>query len=127
MARERKPKNFIPKPEYKGGPKAMSDFIASQMRYPKEALESGIEGTVVLRIRIDYKGRVLGSELRSKLGYGCDEEARRLVRLLKFEVKQKVRGGKVLYHKKINIHFHLPQNTQTTGATKPQSELHGHS
>jgi len=85
MQRERKPKNFLPQPVYKGGPKAMSVFIADQMNYPKEAIKNKIEGTVVLRITISYKGLVVGSQVKSGLGHGCDEEAKRIVNLLVFE------------------------------------------
>lgn len=94
----------------------MSVFIADQMNYPKEAIKNKIEGTVVLRITISYKGLVVGSQVKSGLGHGCDEEAKRIVNLLVFEVTKKVRKGKILFHKTINIRFRLPKAKKKTAA-----------
>ena len=108
MRKERKDKHFIKKPTYPGGPSAFRKFIRENLKYPKEALEQKIEGTVNLSIDIDYKGKVTDAHIISSLGYGCDEEAMRICKLLKYEVP-KHRGVKVLFHKKIGIHFKLPK------------------
>ena len=118
MQRERKPKHFLPKPVYRGGPKAMNKFIAENLVYPPKAVESKLEGTVVLRVQIDFKGNVAGSKIKSSLGHGCDEEAQRVVGLLKFDVDNKSRRGKLLFHKTINIHFHLKE-TQKSKTAEP--------
>lgn len=104
----KKDKNFIKKPIYEGGPRALRAFIGQNLRYPEEALKAKVEGTVVLKYSIDHKGGVVDTKVISGLGYGCDEEAGRLARLLKFEVP-KTRGVKVLFHKDIKIHFRLPK------------------
>ena len=78
------------------------------MKYPKEALKNKTEGTVFLRYDINYKGKVVGTHILSSLSKACDAEAIRLVHLLKFEVP-KTRKVKVLFHKKIQIHFKLPK------------------
>ncbi|NND33490.1 MAG: energy transducer TonB [Saprospiraceae bacterium] len=109
MARPRKQKIFLPKPIYPGGPKALTKFIGDHLTYPEEAKKHKIEGTVVLRVKINYTGQVIGAKVRSGIGYGCDEEAQRVVKLIKFEIDSKVRRGKVLFHKMINIHFYLPR------------------
>ncbi|MBK9643269.1 MAG: hypothetical protein IPO72_18795 [Saprospiraceae bacterium] len=44
-----KEKNFIPQPQYPGGPKAMSKFVEEQLKYPDEAIKHQIEGTVVVK------------------------------------------------------------------------------
>lgn len=116
MQRERKPKNFLPKATFRGGPKAMKKFIGENLKYPPEALKDKIEGTVVLRLSIDYKGKVIKSKVKSGLSSGCNEEAQRVVSLLEFDVDTRVRKGKILFHKNINIHFRLPK------ATPPKKE-----
>ena len=88
----------------------MRAFLKKHLRYPPEASANKIEGTVVLRIAINYKGKVIDSKVKSSLGYGCDEEAQRVVKLLEFEVDQKMRKGKILFHKDININFKRPKN-----------------
>jgi len=107
MKKERKEKHFIKKPIYKGGPTAMKHFIGQQMKYPKEALEQKKEGTVLIRYTINHQGKVIETKIIAGIGFGCDEEADRLVRLLTFEVP-KNRGVKAIFHKELHIHFRLP-------------------
>ena len=109
MDKERKEHSFIKKPIFPGGRAAMKRFIAKHLRYPKEALENKIEGFVAIRFSINHKGKVGGIKIISGLGYGCDEEAKRLVSLLKWDINKKIRKGKILFHKTLNIHFKLPK------------------
>ena len=108
MKKERKDKHFIKKPFYEGGPMAMKKFIGENMRYPKEALENKIEGTVYVRYDVDQKGKVIDAKVVKGIGHGCDEEAIRLAKSLKFQVP-KNRVGRVVFHKNIQIHFRLPK------------------
>ncbi|TVR89063.1 MAG: energy transducer TonB [Saprospirales bacterium] len=106
--RERKEKHFLKKPIYEGGKSAMQKFIRKNLKYPKDALENKIEGVVVVRYTINKSGKVVKTKVKTGLGYGCDEEAERVVRLLKFVVP-KNRKLKVLFHKTIHIKFSLPK------------------
>ncbi len=121
MRKEVKKTDILKQPEYPGGQKALRAFVASHLTYPDQALALKIEGTVHLRYTIDHKGVVIDVRILHKLGYGCDEEAERLVRMLTFHV-DKTRGVKVLYHKKIQIHFRLP--TQPQNQTGLQVSYH---
>ncbi|MCB0551961.1 MAG: energy transducer TonB [Phaeodactylibacter sp.] len=118
MAKEKKDKHFIKKPIYPGGARALKAFVSQNLKYPAEALSHQIEGTVVIQYEIDYQGQVVAAKVISGLGYGCDEEAARLVRLLQFEVP-KTRGVKVLFHKDIQIHFRLPR--KKAAPSRPQT------
>ncbi len=109
MQKERKAKNFLPKLVYPGGTKALSKFISDHLQYPKAALKEKIEGTVRIRMDIDYTGKVIDSHVISSLGHGCDKEAQRVVGLLQWDTDKKVRKGKILFHKTLNIHFKLPK------------------
>lgn len=109
MQKERKDKHFIKKPIYPGGLKAMRELIKKELKYPKEALEEKIEGSVYLRYYIDHKGKVTSSKVLSSLGHGCDEEAQRIVKKFKFEVPKGPRKLRVKFHKTIRIHFRLPK------------------
>jgi len=113
MAKEKKDKHFIKKPNYVGGTSALKKFISENQKYPKAALDNHIEGTVVVKYTINHKGVVIDAKIISGIGYGCNEEAKRLVKLLKFEVP-KTRGVKVLFHKNIKIHFRKPKVKQAT-------------
>ncbi len=87
----------------------MKEFISKNLRYPKKALQEKVEGMVALKYAIDHKGEVVDTKIVSGLGSGCDEEAARLVRSLKFRVPKQKRPGKVVFHKNIKIHFRLPK------------------
>ena len=50
---------------------------------------------------------VVATRVVQGIGHGCDEEACRVVRLLKFEV-EKNRGVHVLFHQKAKIQFKKP-------------------
>lgn len=120
MQKERKDKHFIKKPIYPGGLKAMRELIRKELKYPKEALEAKIEGTVYLRYNIDHQGKVTSSKVLSSMGYGCDEEAQRIVTKFKFQVPKGPRKLKVKFHKTIKINFRLPKEAPKK-ATPPPS------
>ena len=117
MSKERKAKNFLPKASYPGGPKAMAKFIYRHLQYPQKAKDEKIEGTVRIKLDINYKGKVIDHKVMSSLSPECDTEAGRLVRLLVFDVGRKLRKGKILFHKTVNIHFKLPKEKKSS----PQS------
>ncbi len=123
MHKERKDKHFIKKPIYPGGLKAMRELIKKELEYPKEALNSKTEGTVYLRYEIDYKGNVKSSKILSKVGYGCDEEAQRLVNLFKFQIPNLPRKMKIKFHKTIKIHFRLPKIKEQKVHLKPYQPI----
>lgn len=119
MEKEKKAKHFIQQPEFPGGPKELTKFIYANLRYPAEAVEAKIEGTVMVEYDIDYKGNVVDTRILQSLGYGCDEEAVRVVRMLKFVVGRN-RGVKVLFHKKAQIRFKLPVPAKAPAPVPPQ-------
>ncbi len=135
---EKKDKHFIKKPIYEGGNKAMSAFIKKHLKYPKEALEKKIEGTVQVHYEINWKGKVTKARVVNKLGHGCDEEAIRLIKLLEFKVPKEPYKARVKFGKKTNINFRLPkmkkQSQQVrlnyslkTAENKPQDDLNSNS
>ncbi|MEO9477001.1 MAG: TonB family protein [Cyclobacteriaceae bacterium] len=61
------------------GDKAYKTYIELSMTYPPAARENNIKGTVRLQISVSKAGEITSVEVKSGLGYGCDEEAVRLV------------------------------------------------
>lgn len=108
MDKEKKKTRFVYQPEYPGGPKEFTKFLYSNLRYPKDALTNKIEGVVYMEYDIDNKGTVVATRVLKGLGYGCDEEAARVVKMLRFIVA-KNRGIHVLFHQKVRIKFKLPE------------------
>lgn len=107
----RKPESFVKQPTYPGGKKALDEFVKQNLVYPEEALKSRVEGTVTMELDIDIYGKVIETKVKHGIGYGCDEEAVRIVKLLQYS-KKKYRGLHVIFHQTINIHFKLPVPSQ---------------
>ena len=102
-----KSKNFIKKAEYPGGGDALKKFVHQTLRYTKDALLHRVEGRVHLKYEVNEKGKVHSISVINGLGYGCDEEAIRIIGLLKYS-PVKNRGLKVNTKFKLAIHFKLP-------------------
>lgn len=107
MKKERKEESFIKQPYYKGGEKALREFVSLQLRYPEISKLNKIEGDVHIKYDINYKGEVTDTKIIGGLDEACNEEAARVVKLLKFIVPKTPRHLKVTFHKTIRIHFHL--------------------
>ena len=107
-----KKSNFVQKAFYPGGRDALKTFISANLKYPQEAIEQQIEGTVHAEYTVNHRGKVLKVKALTKLGHGLEEEAVRLTKLLKFAVPQKVRNIRVTFNKTIWINFKLPQTSQ---------------
>jgi TonB family protein len=54
-------------------------FIINNMRYPKEAKEKGIEGRVFIEFVIEKDGSLTNLKVLKGIGYGCDDEAMRVL------------------------------------------------
>lgn len=104
MRKENKEKHFLKKPIYPGGLEAMKAFIAENIKYPPEAIANKVSGLVQIELTIDYKGNVIETKIIHGLSHECDDEAKRVGKLMKFQVS-KNRGMKVRFFRKINIHF----------------------
>ena len=67
-------------PSPKEGMKAFKEYIDTNLIYPKEAEKASISGKVKLGFTITAEGKVRDVEVLRSLGYGCDEEAIRLLK-----------------------------------------------
>lgn len=95
----------------------MDEFIRTCLQYPEEAIKNKIEGAVAIEYNVDVFGKVTEAKIKHGIGYGCDEEAIRLVKLLKYE-KKKYQGLHVVFHKSLIIHFHLNTALQNIEKTE---------
>lgn len=66
-------------PSFQGGEIALMKYISKKMRYPKQAVDERIEGTVIVSFIVDRSGRVTDVTVLKGLGYGADEEAMRVI------------------------------------------------
>lgn len=66
-------------PEFKGGQAEMNAFISRNLKYPKEAVKNNIQGLLVVQLDIAKDGTARFGKFIRALGYGCDEEVKRLI------------------------------------------------
>lgn len=104
-------KKFIHLPQFPGGKAAFQEFIRTNLQYPKAAIENKIEGTVHVAYHVDGLGNVLDCVVTHGIGYGCDEEAVRIIMLMKYE-KAKNRGLRVTATMRTRISFQLPKQAE---------------
>jgi TonB family protein len=108
-----KKKKFLKLPKYEGGKQGIKKIIDENLKYPAQALENKIEGTVLLSFTVDAMGKVQTVRVVHGIGYGCDEEAARVIKLLEFE-KAINKGIRVTMQYRMKIHFRLPTPPQNT-------------
>ena len=60
----------------------LKKFWADNLRYPQDARENNIEGKVAINFILDEEGKIISCKVIKKLGFGCDEEVLRVVKLM---------------------------------------------
>lgn len=116
MKKETKAKDFINKPKYIGGAAAWKKLLKENLTYPEKALERKVEGKVNVSYEVNGNGKILRPKVTKGIGYGCDEEAIRLVKMMKYS-KANNRKIKIITHHKIAINFKLPKPKATPKTT----------
>lgn len=89
-------------PTYKGGNGALMKFVCDNMVYPKEAINSGTEGRVVIQFVIEKDGKVSERKVVKSVSPQLDAEAMRVSKLINNWTPGKIKGEAV------RCHFTLP-------------------
>jgi len=66
-------------PEFPGGIKHFLKYIQKNLKYPPKAIRYNIEGTVEIGFNIERDGSLASFHILRGIGYGCDEEALRIL------------------------------------------------
>lgn len=69
-------------PEFPGGFRAMRDYLIRNVEYPKPAAKEKISGKVYTSFVVETDGRLTNIQILKGLGFGCDEEAVRVVKAM---------------------------------------------
>lgn len=64
---------------YPGGLSAWTRYFQENIIYPKEAIENKVEGMVILSFVVKKDGSLCNVNIKRGIGYGCDEEAVRIL------------------------------------------------
>ncbi len=110
-------KKFLKLPEYPGGKEELRKYINENLKYPEEAIKNKVEGFVLLTAQIDDNGEILTVSVDKGIGYGCDEEAVRLIEGLHFG-GVKNHGMRLTAKKKFKIRFKLKNVLQDNSSAE---------
>ena len=69
-------------PEFPGGTQALLEFVSACMRYPKQSMDAGIQGKVMVSFVVDVDGGVTDVEILKGVENLLDWEAKRIVKRL---------------------------------------------
>ncbi len=89
-------------PEFQGGHLTMYNYLKTNLIYPQAALKRQIQGKVFMSFIVEKNGQLSDITILKGLGYGCDEEAVRLLETMPLWKAGK-QGGKV-----VRVKYNLP-------------------
>lgn len=95
-------------PEFPGGNVAMLNFIAKNLKYPKEQLDAGIQGRVVIKFYVDTLGNVCEPTIVRGKDSALDREAIRVIKSFPQFSPGTLNGEKVNVWLTLPIIFKLP-------------------
>ncbi|HTD41717.1 MAG TPA: energy transducer TonB, partial [Mucilaginibacter sp.] len=90
-------------PVFLDGDGKIQQIAGSKTRYPAKAKEYNIQGKVVIAFTVDTNGDVSNYSIKKRIGGGCDEEALRIVELVKGDWLPGMLNGKP-----IKVEFEMP-------------------
>jgi TonB family protein len=92
-------------PEFPGGEKALIDYLSKSVKTPAAARKNKISGVVYINFIISSKGTIMYPYVVRGIGYGCDEEAIRVVKNMPKWSPGKQRNKAVLVRYNLPVRF----------------------
>ena len=93
-------------PVFPGGNKAMYEFLGDNLKYPAAASRAYVSGRVFLSFVVTETGEIADIQVLKGIGFGCDEEAVRVLKSFPKWTPAKQNGQAV------NVRYNLPINFQ---------------
>jgi periplasmic protein TonB len=94
-------------PEFTGGAKAWSKYMERNLRYPYQAQEESIQGKVFVSFVVERDGSVTDVKVLRGLGFGCDEEAIKVIKKSPLWKPGKNKGVPVRVRYNMAINFQI--------------------
>lgn len=86
----------------------LAGFIAANLEYPEAAIKQNLSGIVKIAFIVETHGRISNTQIINPVGAGCNEEALRIVKLIKW-MPGTVDRMAVRTRMSISINFNLDQ------------------
>ena len=93
-------------PEFEGGMQALMTYLGENIRYPAAAQKANVQGRVFVSFVVTKKGDIADVTILKGIGFGCDEEAIRVVSRMP-NWKPGSQSGIL-----VNVRYNLPINFQ---------------
>jgi protein TonB len=96
-------------PVFPGGQRALDNYITHTVKYPQQAIDDDVSGTVHVSFVVDEQGHVTKARVldRANLGDGLDQEALRVVKNMPAWTPGMVKGKKVKTRMELPINFQV--------------------
>lgn len=98
-------------PIFPGGEIALKEFIASNLKYPIEAMKNGIEGQVRVKFQVSSTGTIEDVSVIKTLDKDCDDEAMRVVKQMPKWTPGSTNGKAIPVYYVLPIAFKLMPST----------------
>lgn len=109
-------------PEFPGGTQAMWDFLGRHIKYPETASKANVQGRVFLSFVVTETGETEDIMILKGIGYGCDAEAIRVLKLFPKWKPGKQNGAPVNVKYNLPINFQLDDNKRSSLIDNKQSQ-----
>ncbi|MCZ4223285.1 energy transducer TonB [Pedobacter rhodius] len=93
-------------PEFAGGMKAWAKYMERNLRYPYKAQEEGVQGKVFVSFVVEKDGSITDVQVLKGIGFGCDEEAMKVIKKSPLWKPGKNKGVPV------RVRYNMPINFQ---------------
>jgi TonB family protein len=109
-------------PEFPGGIKEMYRFLGENIKYPERASKAYVSGRVFLSFIVTEKGEMADIQVLKGIGFGCDEEAVRVLSKFPTWKPGKQNGNPVNVRYNLPINFQLDEDKETFAA-EPDAKI----
>jgi protein TonB len=89
-------------PAFPGGEMEMMNYLSKNLKYPEQAKDADAQGTVLISFIIDKEGLISNPVIKRSIGFGCEEEAIRVIQNMPAWSPGKMNGQTV------NVEYVLP-------------------
>ena len=105
-------------PQFPEGQAAMFKWLVNNLKYPKDARENGVQGTVYVGFVVEKDGSITNVSIKRGIGGGCDEEAARVIASMLIWKAGRNKGEIVRTAYTLPIKFQLEGGDKVKDATK---------
>ncbi len=100
-------------PQYPGGPAALMQFLAQNIRYPEEAHKAGVQGRVIVSFVVETDGSISEAKAVKSVSSELDAEALRVINSMPNWIPGMQNGEAV------RVKYTIPVTFQLQGSEKP--------